>query len=154
MGSVPLKWRRFRFTARVLDIACANDQHYQAFCLAIDRSNLGSDARFRSNADRVVNRQALLGELGPLFSARTTQEWLKLLEPAGVPCGAILDVAQALAHPQVAARRMVREIDQAQVGRIRVIGPPVRLSATPGDVRLPPPQIGQHTSAIVREFSG
>lgn len=133
-----------------VNVACGNDALFRALCEAVGRADLAGDPRFRTNEARVRNREALAADLRALFAARTVAQCLAALEAAGVPCGPILDVAGALAHPQVAARGMVREIDHPTAGRIRVCGPPVRLADTPGDVRSPPPLLGEHGDAVLR----
>src|SRR5439155_23804625 len=81
-------------------------------------------------------------------------EWVARLEAAGVPGGPIYTVAEALAHPQVAAREMVVPLEHPSAGAIRVTGVPVRLSDTPGAVRTPPPRLGEHTARLPRELAG
>lgn len=135
-----------------INLAAANDAHFVEFCRAAGRDDLSTDLRFVSNPARVENRQALLAELAPLLMTRTVAQWLELLEKAGVPCGPILDISQALAHPQAQARAMVRELSHDSAGHIRVTGVPVRLSETAGDLRSAPPRLGEHTEAILREL--
>ena len=73
-------------------------------------------------------------------------------DAAGVPCGAVRDVAEVLADPQIAARDMVATLEHPTVGPTRVIGTPIKLSDTPGSVRTPPPTLGQHTDAVLGEL--
>jgi len=87
-------------------------------------------------------------------AARTVDAWLGLCDGAGIPCGPILNVAEALAHPQVQARGMVVPLSHPAAGDIRVTGVPVRLSDTPGAVRTPPPRLGEHTRAVLAEVLG
>lgn len=135
-----------------LNIACGNDSLFKIFAQLIARPELATDARFAKNADRVRNRAALAEILVPLVQKRTVAEWLAALEGAGIPCGRIASVADALAHPQVRARGMVQTIDHPTAGRISVTGVPVRLSETPGAVRTPPPLHGEHTRDTLQEI--
>ncbi len=144
-------YQTFRARDGWLNIGCGNDALFRSFCQASGHANLAGDPRYRTNADRVRHRDALLAELGPLVAARDAADWLAALEAAGVPCGPVLDVGQALAHPQAAAREMLRTIVHPSAGEIRVTGVPVRLADTPGDLRLPPPLLGEHTDAFLRE---
>ncbi|KPV48109.1 formyl-CoA transferase, partial [Kouleothrix aurantiaca] len=75
-----------------------------------------------------------------------------LLNKAGVPCGAVRDLHTAFTDPQTDATGIVRELDHPSAGPIKVVGPPYHLSATPPEVRLPPPRLGEHTDAILHEL--
>jgi formyl-CoA transferase/CoA:oxalate CoA-transferase len=103
----------------------------------------------------VTNRQRVLGyaEIRPLIAeqlrTRTRAEWIAALTGAGVPCGAVRDVGEVIADPQLAARAMVEAVEHATLGPVRVLGVPVKLSDTPGSVRTAPPTLGQHTDAIL-----
>jgi formyl-CoA transferase/CoA:oxalate CoA-transferase len=99
-------------------------------------------------------RDALAAILEPLFATRSVDEWLAVCERVGIPCGPILSVAQALAHPQVQARGMVVPLEHPSAGPIRVTGVPVRLSETPGVVRTPPPRLGEHSRKVLGELCG
>ncbi|MGZ3408495.1 MAG: CoA transferase, partial [Polyangia bacterium] len=112
------------------------------------------DARYATNAGRVERRTELAAILEPAVAARTVDEWIALCDGAGIPCGPILNVAEALAHPQVRARDMVVPLHHPTAGDIRVTGVPVRLSDTPGAVRSAPPRLGEHTRAVLAEVLG
>ena len=134
-----------------LNLAVGNDAQWLKFCESTERSDLATDPRFATNPQRVAHRDELAAVLQPLLAARTVAEWLALFAKAGVPCGPILNVDQALQQEVVAARDMVVPLDHPSAGPIRVTGVPVRLSEAPGSVRLPPPRLGEHTDAILRE---
>lgn len=110
------------------------------------------DQRFATNASRVEHRDELRSILDQLFPSRTTDEWLEMLEAAGVPCGRINRVSDALESDVVEARDMVQEIDHPKVGRMRMMGIPVKLSDSPGDIRLPPPLLGEHTEEVLADL--
>jgi crotonobetainyl-CoA:carnitine CoA-transferase CaiB-like acyl-CoA transferase len=127
-------------------------QHlWERLCKIVDRPDLAADPRFGSNADRVVHRPALAAELARAFARRPAAEWLAEFDAAGIPAGPVNTLDQVFADPQVAARQMVLELDHPTVGRHRVLGIPVKLSATPGVVRAPAPLLGQHTVEVLRE---
>src|SRR5581483_785950 len=92
-----------------VNIAVGNDAQWRAFCVAAGAplAALGDDPRFATNAARVERRDELAALLEPVVAARTVDDWIALCDGAGIPVGPILDVAQALAHPQVRARGMV-----------------------------------------------
>ncbi len=138
-----------------LNVGVGNDALYRAFAARVlERPDLATDERFTTNARRVKNRDALNAVLEPLLAARPLAHWLPLLEAAGIPCGPIHTVAEALAHPQVAARGMVVPVEHPTAGPVRVTGVPVRLSETPGAVRTPPPRLGEHTRSLLAELCG
>jgi formyl-CoA transferase/CoA:oxalate CoA-transferase len=139
-----------------LNLAVGNDALWRAFAAAVGSplTALADDARFATNAARVQNRAALLTVLTPLIAARTVEEWLVLCERAGVPAGPILGVEEALRHPQVLARHMVVPVEHPSAGAVRVTGVPFGLSETPAAVRTPPPQLGEHTDAVLAELLG
>jgi crotonobetainyl-CoA:carnitine CoA-transferase CaiB-like acyl-CoA transferase len=87
-----------------------------------------------------------------VLGRRTRAEWLEALTAAGVPCGAVRDVREVMRDPQVLARRMIEAVEHATLGPLRVLGTPIKLSATPGSVRTAPPTLGQHTDAVLAEI--
>jgi crotonobetainyl-CoA:carnitine CoA-transferase CaiB-like acyl-CoA transferase len=86
------------------------------------------------------------------FKTRPAEYWLSTLEEAGVPCGPVNDMLQALADPQTIAREMVVEVDHSSLGRVKTIGLPIKFSQTPGKVRSGAPLYGEHTSAILGAY--
>jgi crotonobetainyl-CoA:carnitine CoA-transferase CaiB-like acyl-CoA transferase len=135
-------------------IACGNDNLYRKFCEAAGCLELAGDARFASNGKRVENRAELTRLLQEIFSRRPTQEWLDLLEAAGVPNGPINNVAQVFEEPQVRARGVRVELDHAVAGKLPTVASPMRFSGTPLEHRLAPPLLGEHTEEILCERLG
>jgi len=132
-------------------VGAANQANWERLCGAIGREHLLRDARFSTNALRMQNLDALAEALQDVFASDTTEHWLALLGDAGVPCGPINDLASAYDDPQVRARGMVAELDHPTAGRIKNIGIPLKLSATPGAIRRPAPTLGQHTEEVLAE---
>jgi crotonobetainyl-CoA:carnitine CoA-transferase CaiB-like acyl-CoA transferase len=132
-----------------ITIGANNSRLWDRLCAVLDRPDLAADPRFGSNADRVRNRAELATELGRSLSERDTDEWVELLLDAGVPAGPIRDYEQACADPHTLAREMVVELDHPVEGRVRSLGIPVKLSATPGAIRRAPPRLGEHTDEIL-----
>jgi CoA:oxalate CoA-transferase len=114
---------------RHIIIACADDGGYKKLCAAIDRAELVDDVRFKTIALRVTNHQALKDELTPVLATRTGAEWLAVFRAAGLPCGPINTIADVVGDPQVAARNMIVEVDDATVGNVKVFGCPIKMSA-------------------------
>jgi crotonobetainyl-CoA:carnitine CoA-transferase CaiB-like acyl-CoA transferase len=133
-------------------LAVGNDDQFRRFCAAANLASLCDDERFATNPARVVNHAELQKRLSPVLCARPRSYWLEVLTRAGVPCGDVRDVPEALTDQQVLAREMVQAVEHATVGMLNVVGIPIKLSDTPGSVRTAPPTLGQHTVGILREL--
>ncbi len=118
------------------------------------RPEIATDERFSSNPRRVANRDELIPLLQVVFETEDADIWLNGMTEAGIPCGPINTVGQALAHPQVEHRGMVVEVPHPTAGSVRVVGPPVIMSDTPAEVRSHPPLFGEHTDQVLRERLG
>jgi len=149
-----LPYQTFRTRTREIAIGIGSDKLWRAFCPLVGRSELAEDPRFVTNAARNANRPALIATLEATFLAKTYEQWEALLMPAGIPIGAINTLDQVVAHPQVQARGTLVESTHPVAGTIRMVGPPVRFSETPGSVRRPAPLLGQHTAEVLRERLG
>ncbi len=134
------------------NIGCANQATFERLCRAIGREDLLADPRFAGNPDRVSHYQELAAAIEETARTRTSGEWLRVLEEAGVPAGPIYDMAQVFDDPQVRARGMVQRLEHPVAGLINAIGIPVKLSLTPGEVRAPAPTLGQHTREVLAQF--
>ena len=134
-------------------IAAGNDGLYRKLCEAIGRPDLAQDPRFTSNDLRNRNQPALHEALVEALQDQPTAHWVALLEKAGVPCGPINNVAQALENPQVAARNMLVEVDDPVAGSIKVAGNPLKLSAFPDRRTRPPaPALDADRAKILKEL--
>jgi crotonobetainyl-CoA:carnitine CoA-transferase CaiB-like acyl-CoA transferase len=137
---------------RELFLAVGNDQQFRRFCGATGLQHLLSDERFATNPSRVTNEAALKQLLDPVMRARTRVDWIRDLTAAGVPCGAVKSVPEALSDPQVSARQMIEAVEHAVLGPLKVLGTPIKLSDTSASVRTAPPTLGQHTDAVLAEL--
>ena len=135
-------------------IACGNQGFWEKFCKLAGVEDLLADDRFTTMKKRVENRAELTPLVAAAVRTRTRQEWYELLEREGIPCGLIKDVAEVCTDPQVLARGMVARLNHPTAGPISVNGVPIKLSATPGEVKDPPPLLGQHTDEILSEVLG
>jgi formyl-CoA transferase len=104
---------------------------------------------FSSNAGRVGRRDEYLAQLGALLLRRTAREWQTVFDAAHVPCTPVNSVKEAFNLPQAKALDMIVELDHPTVGRIKSVGMPVKMSATPWSARTAPPTLGQHTNEIL-----
>jgi crotonobetainyl-CoA:carnitine CoA-transferase CaiB-like acyl-CoA transferase len=133
-------------------LAVGNDDQFRRFCKVAGLDALPSDTRFATNPARVVNNQALRELINPALSRRPRSEWIDTLTAAGVPCGGVREIPDVLADPQILARRMIEAVEHVSAGTLKVLGLPVKLSGTPGQVRSAPPVLGQHTEAVLSEI--
>jgi formyl-CoA transferase len=138
----------------MLILAVGNDGQWRACCRVLERPGWGEEARFATNAARVLAREELSQLVAERLGARTAAEWEAAFKAAGVPAGRVNDVAKALADPQVGERGMVAEVPHPTAGNLRLVASPMRLSATPPSVRRPPPRLGEHTDEVLRERLG
>lgn len=144
-----LPYQTFRTKTRDIAIGVGSDKLWRTFCPLLGLPQLVDDPRFVTNAARNANRPALIGALQAAFMTRTFEEWEAILVPAGVPTGAINTIDRVVSHPQVIARGALVECDHPVAGRVRSVGPPVRMSDTPGRVRTPAPLLGEHTDEVL-----
>jgi CoA:oxalate CoA-transferase len=140
----------FACADRPIIICAANDTLFAGLCGALGRHELTADPRFRTNLGRHAARLALKAELEEVLRTRPGDYWLSRLGEAGVPCGPVSDVAEAMSSEQIAARRMV--ID---AGGLPMPGTPIKYRDYPDPVeRRGAPTLDQHGSAVRIEFAG
>ena len=111
---------------------------------------IGADPRYKTNAERLQNRETLHKALEAIFVTQPAAHWLDMFRPLGIPCGPINNLDETLNDPHVLARGMVQTLQHPVAGEIRVLGNPVNLSETPVSYRLAPPVLGQHTHEVLR----
>jgi crotonobetainyl-CoA:carnitine CoA-transferase CaiB-like acyl-CoA transferase len=134
-----------------ITVGAANQGNWLRMIEALGAPELGDDPRFADNASRMRNLPALQGKLSEIFKTRTSAEWLRRLEEAGVPAGPVLDIKQMQADPQTLAREMIVKTTHPSAGEVNSIGLPVKFSETPGSIRGAAPLLGQHTREVLRE---
>lgn len=155
LGPVPV-YRLFRAADdRYLFIACGHAGFFHRFCLLIDRPELISDPRFENAPWGIVNpddRLALAAILEPIVAAKPSDEWLRLLGEADIPCAPVMTRDDYLGDAQVVHAGLRLELEQPGVGATVQPAPPLVLHGTPGGVRGPAPHLGQHTGQIARRL--
>ena len=130
-------------------VAVANPALWIRFCEAMERPEWRDDPRFKTNTDRVANRDALKEAIEILFGGFTVAELTGRFQAKNVPCGRVRSIREALEHPQVAPRAILLTQEHAHLGPIETLAPVVRLSRTPAEVTLPPPALGEHTKEVL-----
>ncbi len=133
-----------------ITVGAANQGNWLRLVEALEAPNLRDDPRFATNADRMRNLDVLTSTLTPLFKRRSSAEWLRRLEQAGVPAGPVLEVGQMHADPQALAREMIVQTEHPIAGHVKAIGLPIKFSNTPGGVRRAAPLFGQDTREVLR----
>jgi len=142
----------YRAADAYFNLAVGTEDLWRRFCAAFELEHLRSDPRFATNRERLAHRDELNALLAPMFATRSVAEIDALMNEAGVPCGAVRDLDRVFDDPQTQAIDIIKSLEHPTAGAIRVVGPPYHLSATPPEVRLPPPLLGQHTDEILREL--
>ena len=134
-------------------LAVGNDGQFRRFCEFAGRPELADDPRFATNAERVRNREALYPILDALTPERTQDAWVDGLNARGVPCGPVNTLDRVFADPQVQHRGMQIQMDypEAAKGQVDLIGNPIGFSRSPIAYRRPPPKMGEHTDAVLKE---
>ena len=117
----------------------------------LDRPDWLTDPRFVTFADRMDHIDELEVEIERITTMRATEEWIKLLERAGVPGGPVLTYDEALADSHVQASGMLVDLEHPLIGAMRTIGPPTKFSDLDFRVRGPAPWLGQHTAQVLRD---
>lgn len=130
-------------------VGAGTNKTYREFCNAIGQPQLAADPRFATNQLRVKNRGQLVPEINRLMSARTTREWLDILDAADVPAAPVNDLPTAFADLQQISPDMVQSMPY-EGGELHQLGVPFRFSNCGGDLRRPPPLLGEHTDEVLR----
>jgi crotonobetainyl-CoA:carnitine CoA-transferase CaiB-like acyl-CoA transferase len=144
----------YRARDAIIALAVGNDAQFAKCAAVLGHPEWAEDARFATNRARVENRSAIDGAIAAVLATDSAANWLTRLKAVGVPCGRINSVAEALADPQTAARRMIETVRHPTVGELKLVGAPYKLSGTPAAVRRPPPLLGEHTEDILRHDLG
>jgi formyl-CoA transferase len=142
----------FRTADGHMNIAASGQTMYRRLCEALGVPELIEDPRFKTPPDRSKNRAALTEELEKATRTKPSQHWVDVLNKAGVPCGPILNVKEVFADPHVKHLGLTAKVRHPRLGELEIQNLPVTLSRTPGAVRTPAPELGQHTDEILGEL--
>jgi succinate---hydroxymethylglutarate CoA-transferase len=138
----------------MIAVAVGNDGQFARFAETAGHAEWARDARYATNPARVANRDALDEAIARALKGRESAEWIDKLRAAGVPCGPINSVGEALNNPHTLAREMVRSVRHPTAGELKMVGIPFRLNGTPAAIRRAPPLLGQHTEEVLGKELG
>jgi crotonobetainyl-CoA:carnitine CoA-transferase CaiB-like acyl-CoA transferase len=135
-----------------ITLAAANDRLFQRLCELLGHPEWAGDPDYADDTRRVQNRAALASLIESITIEKARSHWITLFEANGLPCGPINTYDQVFADPHIRARGMVVETDHPTLGRIRTLGSPLKMSATPPIVGRRAPLLGEHTREVLREI--
>jgi crotonobetainyl-CoA:carnitine CoA-transferase CaiB-like acyl-CoA transferase len=135
-----------------LMVTAGNDRHFVSLCRVLDLPDLAHDPAYAHNAGRVANRTVLRTLLEERFRQRPAAQWEALLEGEAIPCSRVRSVADLVHDPQLAALEMLVDMPHPDIPDLRVVDIPLTLNGERATHRYPPPQLGEQTPAILREF--
>jgi len=133
-------------------VAVFNETMWRSLCEGIERPDWIDDPRFCGMQERVNNRDVLIRALSDVLRSRSADHWVDVLEPLGVPCTRINRIDQIVEEPQVRDRGMIVDTDVADLGPVRMAGPPLRFGEAPPAITLAPPRLGEHSREILGEL--
>jgi formyl-CoA transferase len=139
----------FRAKDGYIAIAADSAHFWKRFCQILELDPLSDDPRFKTNADRVANKHLLQEIVEGVTSPHEGRYWLEKFEAAEIPCGPVNTYAEVFKDPHVLAREMLMQVQHPVAGPVQMTGINVKLTKTPGELRLPAPTLGQHTSEVL-----
>jgi crotonobetainyl-CoA:carnitine CoA-transferase CaiB-like acyl-CoA transferase len=137
-----------------LVLACGNDAQFERVATLLGHPEWLGDPRFAKVRDRVAHRAAMDAAVSEAFRTQPTAYWIEQLQAAGVPCGPISSVSQAVDDLHTLAREMIRHVAHPAMGEYRQVGNPVKMSDTPAALRRAPPTLGEHTDEVLTNELG
>jgi CoA:oxalate CoA-transferase len=137
-----------------LVLITVSEEDWRKFCKVAGREEFLTDNRFQSHKDRIANYQAFEPLMNELMKTKTTAEWLALLEPAGVMCGPVNNMAQVVNDPHIQERAMIVEVEHRRAGKLKVAGTPMKFSRTPCKIEKACPDVGEHTVEVLSRMLG
>jgi crotonobetainyl-CoA:carnitine CoA-transferase CaiB-like acyl-CoA transferase len=151
----PIMFPQGTFAARdgMLTLACGNEKMWHQLCQALGVPGLAAEPDYHDNASRMANRAQLREVLEKILVTRSVDDWIAEINSAGIPCGPVLDLQQALTHPVTESLRMVESVRHSRLGDLKVLGQGVKVHGSEQDwLRRHPPVLGEHTVEVLTEM--
>jgi formyl-CoA transferase len=145
-------YQAFRASDGRFTVGAANSRLWPRFCGILGLERLVDDPRFATVGDRVRNQRELERAIEEVTAGQTRAHWLAQCEAAGIPAGPIYSVPEALADPHAVSRGMVQEYDYPGAGRVKALGNPVKLGASPARLHKAAPRLGEDAEAVLGEL--
>ena len=142
----------FKTTDGHINIATTGGAIWERFCRALGAEAMIKKPEYQSSKARSQNRKALNAEIGIYTAKKSSAEWIDIFNTAGVPCGPIYSIDQVFADPQVKHLGIAQTVKKQDKSILNVVGQPVSLSRTKSRIAAPPPELGQHTNEVLKEF--
>ena len=142
----------FRTRDGWLNVVLMNPEQWSRFCDSLGDPEMADDPRFRTNADRLANHAAFKTRVEAILGEGDTAEWAQRFEAAAVAAGPVYEFDEVFDDPQVKHLGLIAEVDQPGHGRVRMLAPPFRASATPPAIRRPAPRLGEHTREVLADL--
>ena len=151
LGAHPVQ--SFATTDRPIVVAAGNDLMWQRLCSVLGDDELAADPELATTAGRQGNRPRVIAAIAAHLRTRPSAEWLARFAEHGIPASAIHGLGEVVRDPQLEARESITKTDHPVAGPTEMVGPPWRLASHPGrEVRLPAPDLGEHTEEIRAEL--
>jgi crotonobetainyl-CoA:carnitine CoA-transferase CaiB-like acyl-CoA transferase len=131
-----------------INIAASGDDIYRRLCKAIEREDLITDPRFATSRARSTNRDEIMEVLMPVTRQKTSEEWIAILNAAGVPCGPIYTIDKSFADPQVKFLEMAQPVHSNALGDLTILGHPVSWNGQRNPLRSAAPELGEHNEEV------
>ena len=144
-------YQAFATTDGYIVIGAGTNKTYRELCATLGCNELAHDPRFLGNQDRVHNRDILIPLLQALTRKKTTNEWLDIFEKADVPAAPVNDLSTAFRELKEISPDMVQVVKHPAAGNLHLLGVPFKFSKSGGDIRRPPPMLGEHTEEVLRD---
>ena len=144
-------YQAFRCADGFITIGGANDRTFGRICVVLGHPEWAEAPEFKTDGMRIRNRASLAAKIESITATQPRSHWLAIFDANNIPCGPINDYAQVFQDPQVLAREMVVDVEHPTLGTIKALGSPIKMSATPPDVRRRAPLLGEHTREILSQ---
>ncbi|WP_054310156.1 CaiB/BaiF CoA-transferase family protein [Mesorhizobium sp. 1M-11] len=165
-GNEPKRWgnahpsvvpyQTFETRDGIITLGVGNDVQFTRICAIAGKRALAHDARYATNAARLANRVSLIAALSSSFRENCTSHWIEKCSEAGIACGPVNTLEQALTDPHIRASRLIQNVPhpEAERGHIDILRAPMRVEGAEIGIRRAPPTLGQHTREILKEVLG